>query len=112
MGSMNLETIGKGLLGIGAGLVIIAGAMQLMPITLPITAAGLFIVSLALQQIAKAVGSFGNMSIHELGKGLISLAVALGILATALIVMSGTLAGATALTVAAIGISLLSKALV
>ena len=111
-GSMNLETIGKGLLGIGGGLVIIALAMKLMPKSIVITAAGLFIVAEALGKIVSAVGTLGNMSIKQLATGLTSLAVALGILALALTAMSGTLAGAAALTVAAAGIALFVPALI
>lgn len=111
-GSMDLITIGKGLLGIGGGLVVIALAMKLMPKSIIITAAGLFIVAEALGKIVSAVGTLGAMSIKQLATGLTSLAIALGILALALTAMSGTLAGAAALTVAAAGIALFVPALI
>lgn len=111
-GSMNLFTLGKGLLGIGAGLVIIAGAMKLMPMSMVVTSGGLLLVAASLGKITEAVKSMGGMSIRDLATGLVGLAGSLTILAVALHVMSGTLAGAAALTVAAAGLALLAPALV
>jgi tape measure domain-containing protein len=111
-GSMDLKTIGKGLIGIGGGLVIIAGAMQLMPKNMIITAAGLLIVADSLSKIVSAVSRMSGMTIEKLAKGLISLAISLGILAAALHVMSGTLGGAAALAIAAAGIALFVPALI
>jgi tape measure domain-containing protein len=110
-GNMEWGVMGKGMLGIGAALAIIGLAMRLMPGNLLVTAAGLAIVSLALTQIAKVIQSFGGMSISEIAKGLGTLAGALIILGVALYAMSGTLAGAAALTIAAAGISVLAGAL-
>ena len=110
-GGMDWKVIGKGLVGIGGALVIIAGAMQLMPLSLPVTAAGLILVSVALGKIADAVESMGNLSISEIAKGLGTLAGSLVILAAALYAMSGTLAGSAALVAAAAGIALLAPAL-
>ena len=110
--SMSLAEIGKGLLAIGGSLVIIAGAMQLMPPTMALTAAGLLLVSVSLGKIASAVQSMGGMSLGEIAKGLGTLAGSLTILATALYAMSGSLAGAAALTVAAAGLALLAPAMV
>jgi tape measure domain-containing protein len=111
-GGMDWGTIGKGLAGIGGSLVVIAGAMQVMPPNMPITAAGLLLVAVSLGKIASAVESMGGMSISEIAKGLGTLAGSLTILAAALYAMSGTLAGAAALTTAAAGIALLAPALV
>lgn len=110
-GGMSMKTIGKGMLGIGAALVIIAGAMQLMPPSMIVTSAGLLLVALALGKIGSAVESMGGMSISQIAKGLITLALSLGILAAALYVMEGAAAGAIALTIAAVGVSMLAKAL-
>ena len=110
-GNMDWAVMGKGMLGIGAALVVIGLAMRLMPGNLLVTAAGLAIVSLALTQISKVIQSFAGMSIEQIAKGLGTLAGALVILGVALYAMSGTLAGAAALTVAAAGISVLAGAL-
>lgn len=110
-GNMDWSTMGKGLLGIGAALVVIGLAMRLMPGNLVLIGAGLLIVSLALGKISDVIKGFGGMSIEEIAKGLGTLAGALIILGIALYAMSGTLAGAAALTVAAAGISVLAGAL-
>jgi len=110
-GELDWNTMGKGLVGIAGALIVIAGAMQLMPATMVVSAAGLILVSIALRGIAKAVESLGGMSVSALAKGLISLALALGILAVGLIAMQGAIGGAVALGIAAAGIALLAPAL-
>lgn len=110
-GGMSMKTIGKGMLGIGAGLVIIAGAMQLMPPSMIVTSTGLLLVALALGKIGSAIESMGGMSIGQIAKGLITLALSLGILAAALYVMEGAVVGAAALIIAAVGVSMLARAL-
>lgn len=104
------ETI-KGLIGISAALGIMIVAMKLMPKNILLTAAGLVVVGVALQLIAKAVGAFGGMGWEELAKGLIGLGVSLGIIAGGLYLMSGALPGAAALIVAAGAIAILVPAL-
>jgi len=111
-GGMDWRTMGHGLAGVAGSLVIIAGAMQLMPGNMLLTAAGLLLVSVSLGKIAAAVQSFAGMSWTELAKGLIGLAGSLTILAVALYAMSGTLAGAAALGIAAAGLALLAPAMV
>lgn len=104
----------KGFVGVGAGLLIIAGAMQLMPVNLPITAAGMLILSVALNVLALAVRSMGSIPFGELAKGIGGLAVVLGVLAIAMTVMTGTAAGAAALLVASaalMGLTLVLKIL-
>ena len=110
-GDLDFSTMGKGMLGIGAALVIIAGAMRLMPGNMILTAAGLLLVSVALGQIADVVGQMGGMSMGEIAKGLGTLAGALIILGVALYAMQGTIGGAVALGIAAAGILVLSSAL-
>jgi hypothetical protein len=112
MGSMEWSTIGKGLAATAGALVVIAGAMQLMPPTLPITAAGLVLVGLALNGIAAALKIMATMSWEEIGKGLTTLGGALALLAIGLNAMSGTLLGSAALAVAAVGIDILTPALI
>ena len=111
-GNLDWRTIEKGLAGVGGSLLAIAIAMKLMPLSLPITATGLILVSLALIKIGDAVKKMGGLSLREIGKGLGTLAGSLIILAASLRAMSGTLGGAAALTVAAVGISLLTHSLV
>lgn len=111
-GAIDWRTMGRGLAGIAGSLIAIAVAMRLMPNTLILTAAGLAIVALSLGKIADAVLKMGGMSISQIAKGLGTLAGSLLILAAALHVMTGTLAGAAALSTAAAGIAILAPALV
>lgn len=111
LGALDAMTLVKGLAGIGGSLVIIAGAMQIMPKNLPVTAAGLLMVSAALTSISQAVIAMGGMSWEEIAKGLVALGGSLAILAAGLYAMSGALAGAAALTVASVGISMLAGAI-
>ena len=110
--TMDWASIGKGLASIGGALLIIAAAMHIMPKGMVLQAAALILVSVALGKIADAVEQMGGMSLGEIARGLGTLAGALLILGVALYAMSGTLAGAAALTVAAGGIALLAGALV
>ena len=114
LGSMDLRTLGTGMAAIGVGLVIIAGAMRLMPPgpAMAIQAAGLLILSVALNGIALAVRSMGGMSLEQLAKGMGALAYSLGLLVGVLNLMSGAVVGAIALGIAAAGIALLAPALV
>ncbi len=112
MGSMDLMTLGKGLGAIAVGLGIMVAAMTLMPKGILLQAAALVLVATALQGIARAVKSMGGMSWEEMAKGLTGLAVSLGILAGALILMTGTTAGSIALTTAATALAFLAPALV
>jgi len=110
-GSMNWGGIVKGMVGVAGSLLIIAGAMAIMPPNMVVTAAGLVLVSIALKGIAAAIGDFGGMSVGELAKGIGALAITLTLLAAALIFMTGSLSGAAALAVAAVGLNLLSIAM-
>ena len=111
-GSMNWATIGKGMTALAGSLAIITVAMRAMPSNMLLTGAGLVLVAVALQGISRAIETMGGMSVGEMAKGLISLAISLDLLAGAMIAMTGTTAGATALTIAASGLAILAPALI
>ncbi len=67
LSKLSWEELAKGLVGVGGALVIIAGAMKLMPANMPLTAAGLVLVGIALNAIALAVKQFSDMSWGEMG---------------------------------------------
>ena len=101
MAKLSWESLGKGAAGIAGALLIIAGAMWLMPKDMLLTAAGLIVVGVALQILYKAINSMGGMSWDEIGRGLVVLAGSLLILAGGLYLMSGSIVGSLALIVAA-----------
>jgi hypothetical protein len=107
MGNLDWETIGKGLVTTAGALVAIGLGMKLMPLTLPVTAAGLVLVGVALNEIAAALKIMGTSSWESIGKGLATLGGAMAILALGLNVMSGTLLGSAAMLVAATALSVL-----
>lgn len=113
MGRMDLMTLGKGLIGITVGLRMMVLAMSKMPTKGMLAgSAGLILVAVALQGIARAVSSMGGLSWEELGKGLAGLGGSLAILAAGLHLMTGTVAGSIALTTAASAMALLVPALI
>ena len=98
-GNFNWGEITKGLIGMFGALGIIMLMLAATPPTAPLSAAGILIVALALSTIADAVKKMGGFSWDEIGKGLITLAGALGIIAVALMLMDSSLPGALALLV-------------
>lgn len=98
-GDLSWSELAKGFVGVGVGLGLIAAAMNLMPVTTPIIAAGLVLVGVAMIALAEAVKMMAENDLGELVKGLGAFAVMLGILTIALGAMTGTIGGAAALLV-------------
>jgi tape measure domain-containing protein len=109
---MSWGEMAKGMVGIAGGLIIIAVAMQAMPLSLPITAAGILVLSVALGVMAGAVKMMGSLSLATLAKGLISFAAMLLILVVAVNAMQGAILGAAAMIVVAKAMDILAKVLV
>lgn len=110
-GMLKWEEIAKGIVAIAGGLVVIGLAMQLMPISLPITAAGLILVGIALGEIAGVMAIFGKMEWGTIGKGLAAMGGALVVLAVGVTAMGLSLPGAIALGVVAASLTLLLPAI-
>lgn len=108
MSSISWEGIAKGVVGIAAALVIIAGALQIMPKDMVLRSAGLIGVGIALNIIALAVKSMGGMSWEELAKGIFVLAGSLFIIAAATNAMQAALPGAAALLVVSAALAILT----
>jgi tape measure domain-containing protein len=107
----NWKQLGKGLAGIAGSLVVIAGAMRLMPKGMIAQAAALMLVSLALQNIGKAIAKMGGLSWKEIGKGLATLAGSLTVLAVALRFIKGNITGAIALGIISASLAVLAGVL-
>lgn len=106
LGAIPWDVMGRGLSGMAVALGLITAALRLMPKNIFVQAAGLVLVAGAMNILASAIKSMGGMSWEEIGKGLATLAGALGILAGALRLMSGTLAGALALSAVVVALGL------
>lgn len=99
IGSLSIETIGKGLIGIGGALAAVAIAVNLMPKNMVGIGLGLVEVAAALKIIGSVIQDAGGMKWEEIGKGMVVLAGSMTILAVALNAMKGTLGGASAMLV-------------
>lgn len=84
---MSWEELGKGFAAVGVGLGLIAGAMHLMPKDLLVRGAGLVLIATALNILALAVKSFAEMSWSDMAKGFSAVAVGLGMIAGAMHLM-------------------------
>lgn len=114
--TFNWDQIKTGLAGMGGSLAAVAIATRIMPKNMVGVGAGLLIVSGALHVMASAMEKFGDFSNEQIIKGLVSIGVLLTELAVALNFMKGTLGGsasllvaAAALTVLAVPVTILSK---
>lgn len=105
--SMDIGQMAKGLLGVGGALGVIAAAVAFMPPTLPLTAAGLILVGIALNGIAVAIGIMGGMDVSTLAKGIIAIGAALIVLAGGLTLMIAAMPGAAALAISAAALAVL-----
>lgn len=101
---MSWEELGRGLLGLGGALLAVGLALSLMPPTTLLSAVALGIASVALIALGEALQSMGGMSWGEIGKGLVTLAGALTIMALGLTAMLIALPGALALMVATVAL--------
>ncbi len=106
---MDVKALGKGLGAVAATLLIIAGALHLMPADMAARSLGLLVVSGALVILAKALEMMGNLK--QIGKSLVVLGISMLMLALGLKAMSGSLSGAAALAVASASLVVLAHAL-
>lgn len=98
--NLNMKELGTGLIGMAGALLVVSGALKLLPGNMIVSGIGLLSVAVALKTLAVALASFGSMSWTEIAKGLAVMGGALLELAIGLKIMSGTLAGSAALLIA------------
>lgn len=110
-GQMSWESIAKGLVGMAGALVAIVAALHLMPSNMLVMGVGLLAVSGALAILASVMVKLGGMSWEEIAKGLLTLGGSIAILALGLYAMTGTMAGAAALLIAAAALAVLAPVL-
>jgi tape measure domain-containing protein len=110
-GEMSWEQLGKGLLGVGAALAIVAGAMALMPDNMLGSSVALVAISAALLILAEALGNMAEMSWEQLAISMVALAGSLIVIAGAMQFMTGALPGAAAVLVIAAALAILAPVL-
>ncbi|UVK62848.1 tape measure protein [Arthrobacter phage Uzumaki] len=111
LSGMSWEELSRGVAGMGGSLLVIAGAMQVMPKNMLISAAALVVVAAALGMLADTLKQMGGMSWEEIAKGLVTLAGSLIIIAGAMMLMTGALPGAAALIIVAGALAILTPIL-
>lgn len=110
-GRLQWDEIGRGLTAMGGALAEVAIAVNLMPKNMIGIGTGLVIVGGALEIIANCMSKFGDMQWDEIGRGLTVMGGALAELAISLNFMKGTLGGSAALLVASGALAVLAPVL-
>lgn len=111
-GSMDVKSLIKGLVGLGAALGIITIAMLMLPPTTAINAVGLVVIAAALTILADVIKKLGAMSWEEVARGLVALAGALLVITLTVAGMTAAVPGAIALTIVCAALALLGPVLV
>lgn len=110
-GQLQWDEIGRGLTAMGGALAEVAIAVNLMLKNMIGIGTGLVIVGGALEIIANCMSKFGGMQWEEIGRGLTVMGGALAELAISLNFMKGTLGGSAALLVASGALAVLAPVL-
>lgn len=110
--TLSWDDMARGGAALAGSLLIIAGAMNLMPDNMLSLSVGLLAVSVAMNIIAGAMKIFATMSWEDIAQGLVAMGGAMLILAVGLNMMVGTLSGSAALLVAAGAIAILVPVLI
>lgn len=105
------DELGRGLTAMGGALAEVAIAVNLMPKNMIGIGTGLVIVGGALEIIANCMSKFEGMQWEEIGRGLTVMGGALAELAISLNFMKGTLGGSAALLVASAALAVLAPVL-
>lgn len=108
-GKMKLQDVAKGVFSIVEALGGIALGVDMMPPTLPLTAAGLILMGIALSSIGGAIGKLGNLSFPTLIKGLAAMMAALVGIGIAVSIIPPTI-GLTAVGLLIVGQALIATA--
>ena len=108
---MSWEEIGRGLTAMAGALAEVTIAVNCMPKNMILISSGLVITASALIILANALEKMGSMSWDEIGRGLTTLGVSMGILAIGLSAMKGNGSSSAALLVVAAALTVLTPVL-
>jgi len=119
LGSLNMETMTQGLIGLGVILAEI-GAFSILisktvnPITMVAAAAAMVAMGLALVEISGAVAILGSLDTGAMIQGLVGLATAMGVMVAAMLLTANpmVLAGAAAMLVMAAAVVVFTPAII
>jgi tape measure domain-containing protein len=112
LGKLTWGEIARGLVTMAGGLTFMGLALALIPPSSILSAAGIFIVASSLSLIGDAVKQMGGLSWSEIGKGLLTMGVALGAIALAIgLLPPSSLLSAAAVFVVAASLGMIADAL-
>lgn len=111
MGSLSFKTIGKGMLTIVGALSALTVALNLIPKNILATSIAITIIASSLLILSNALKNMGQMSYEEIGKGLLTMAGSLTILAVAVNFMNAALPGAAAILIISASLAVLAPVL-
>ena len=113
LAEMSWEELGRGMAGLAGMILVLSGAMRLMPKGMAGIGVGLALVGVGVAIIAASVSKMAGLSWEELGRGMVGLAGALLIIAGALRLMPANMAMmGVGLAVVAIAIQGLTAAII
>lgn len=114
MGSLDINTLAKGLGATAASLIIMSGALAVLSKVKGLTksAVSLLIMSAALKVLADVISDLGNLSLDQIGNSLLALGGSLAIFAVALNLVKGTTSGALSLIILAGALAILTPQLI
>jgi tape measure domain-containing protein len=111
MGSMSWKEMGIGLISMAGGLALMVAAVNLLPKDTAIKTIGMIGLATALVIMASALQIMGSMSWKEMGVALITLAGSLTVITVAMMFMQNALPGAAALLLIAGALAILAPVL-
>lgn len=111
LGTMDINTLGQGLLGIAAGFAIMGFALDKMPKDAGPMGAALVVMATALLIMSGAIRVIGTMKLGDIAKGLGAIAVMLLMLGIAAYAMKEAMDGALAMVVMAGALVVMASAL-
>lgn len=112
--TMGWEEMGKGLIGVAVALGVLVLALNNLPVDMKILAGAgaMVLMAFAIQMLATSLGIIAALATDDMTKALTGLAIALGVLVGAAVLMQYGLAGAAAISVMSVSLSSLAEALV
>jgi tape measure domain-containing protein len=113
MGAMSWEQMARGLIALGGALAIITVALIAMPKNIFVMSLALLDIAGAMMMLTVVLDAFASMSWEELGRGLLGLAASLVLVVAAFVALAktGSIVDSSSFVILALGITLLATAL-
>ena len=107
MAGLSWEEIGKGFVGVSAGLLVMISAINHMPENAVEESAGFAIMAFSLKALTGTLKDLAAMNLEEIGRSILTLSASLGAIVAAMHLAKDAASGAGAMAAAAFAISML-----